>query len=87
MQLVLAARQMFNLDLRLDVTEIRCTGWTPYRDFLEDAVSVGVLCELGYFMFPLKEDNGSTMTDDHRCKLLGCFDCPGQFHHSRIKAK
>ena len=38
-------------------------------------------------MFPLKEDNGSAMTDDHRCKLLGCFDCQGQFHHSRIKAR
>ena len=34
----------------------------------------------------LKEDNGSTMTDDHRFKLLGCFDCRGQFHHSKFKA-
>ena len=65
----------------------RCTGWTPDRDCLKEAVSKRILWELGYFTFPLKEDNGSTMTDDHRCKLLGCFDCPGQFHHSRTKAK
>ena len=32
----------------------------------------------------LKEDNGSTMIDNHCFKLLGCFDCRGQFHHSKI---
>ena len=64
----------------------RCTGWTLDRDFLEAAVARRMLWEVGCFMSLLKEDNGSTMTDDHRFKLLGCFDCRGQFHHSRIKS-
>ena len=63
----------------------RYKGWTPHRDFLEATVATRMLWEVGYFISLLREDNGSTMTDDHRFNLLWYFDCRGQFHHSRIE--